>query len=58
MSRLRGSDALRNTIVKAKDVVRRLINRKIDDFVDLADRNWCGTKRVVRALGHRDPTPR
>jgi len=25
--------------MKAKDVVRRLINRKIDDFVSLADRD-------------------
>ena len=40
-SKLRAADAFRNTIVKAKDVVRRLINRKIDDFVDLAELEWC-----------------
>ena len=45
-SKLRAADAFRNTIVKAKDVVRRLINRKIDDFVDLAELEWCVPCRI------------
>lgn len=38
-SRLQAAAAFRTSVMKAKDVVRRLINRKIDDFVDLADRD-------------------
>jgi hypothetical protein len=47
-SRLRAGEALRATLVAAKDTVRRAINRKIDEFVDLSEPEWCAHSQRER----------
>jgi hypothetical protein len=52
-SRLRAGEALRATLVAAKDTVRRAINRKIDEFVDLSEPEWCAHSQRERERERR-----